>query len=69
VASHLSLYDLDGARATADMLNLRHRLQFVRPATIDAGEAISVCTGADVVVITASTTAVKSPAASNKPSA
>ena len=53
VASHLSLYDLDGARATAEMLDLRHGLQFVRPATIDAGDAVSVCTGADVVVITA----------------
>jgi L-lactate dehydrogenase len=53
VASHLSLYDLDGARATAEMLDLRHGLQFVRPATIDAGASVSVCTGADVVVITA----------------
>lgn len=41
VASHLSLYDLDGARATAEMLDLRHGLQVVRPATIDAGDACS----------------------------
>ncbi len=53
VANHLSLYDLDGARATAEMLDLRHGLQFVRPATIDAGGSVSVCTGADVVVISA----------------
>jgi L-lactate dehydrogenase len=36
-----------------EMLDLRDGLQFVRPATIEADDRISVCAGADVVVVTA----------------
>jgi L-lactate dehydrogenase len=35
------------------MLDLRDGLQFVRPATIEAGDQMSVCADADVVVVTA----------------
>ncbi len=53
IARHLSLYDIDRPRAIGEMLDLRDGLQFVRPATIEASDQISVCADADVVVITA----------------
>jgi L-lactate dehydrogenase len=53
IARHLSLYDVDRPRAIGEMLDLRDGLQFVRPATIEAGDQMSVCADADVVVITA----------------
>jgi len=53
IARHLSLFDINGPRAIGEMLDLRDGLQFVRPATIEAGDQISVCADADVVVITA----------------
>lgn len=53
VAAHLSLYDLDDVKVKAEVLDLRHGLEFVGPATIDGGDDIGVCGGADVVVVTA----------------
>lgn len=53
VARHLSLYDVDRPRAIGEMLDLRDGLQFVRPATIEADDRMSVCADADVVVVTA----------------
>ncbi len=53
IARHLSLFDINRPRAIGEMLDLRDGLQFVRPATIEAGDQISVCADADVVVITA----------------
>lgn len=53
IARHLSLFDVDRPRAIGEMLDLRDGLQFVRPATIEADDRISVCADADVVVITA----------------
>ncbi|MGD2051411.1 MAG: L-lactate dehydrogenase [Acidimicrobiia bacterium] len=53
VARRLSLHDLDGTKAQAEVLDLRHGLQFVRPTTIEGGDDVEVCAGADVVVITA----------------
>ncbi len=53
VARRLSLHDLNGAKAKAEVLDLRHGLQFVRPTTIEGGDDVAVCAGADVVIITA----------------
>ena len=53
VADEIALYDVDGAKATAEVLDLRHGLQFVPPVTVDGGDDLDVCRGADVVVITA----------------
>lgn len=53
VADEIALYDVDGAKATAEVLDLRHGLQFVPPVTVDGGDDLDVCRGTDVVVITA----------------
>jgi L-lactate dehydrogenase len=53
VARRLSLHDLDGAKAKAEVLDLRHGLQFVRPTTIEGSDDVAVCAGADVVIVTA----------------
>jgi L-lactate dehydrogenase len=53
VANEIVLYDVNGAKATAEVLDLRHGLQFVGPARIDGGDDLAVCAGADVLVITA----------------
>jgi L-lactate dehydrogenase len=55
VADELVLYDTNGAKATAEVLDLRHGLQFVAPTRIDGGDDPSVCAGADVIVLTAGT--------------
>lgn len=53
VADRVVLYDLDGAKATAEVLDLQHGLQFVPSVQVDGGDDLEVCRGADVVVITA----------------
>jgi L-lactate dehydrogenase len=53
VADELVLYDTNGAKATAEVLDLRHGLQFVAPTRINGGDDASVCAGADVIVLTA----------------
>lgn len=53
IAEHLSLYDLNETKVRAEVLDLRHGLEFVGPATIEGGSDVSVCSGADVVVVTA----------------
>jgi L-lactate dehydrogenase len=52
-ARQISLYDLNEAKARAEILDLRHGLEFVSPAVIEGGDDIAVCSGADVIVITA----------------
>jgi L-lactate dehydrogenase len=52
-AQRISLYDLNHAKATSEVLDLRHGLEFVPPAIIDGGDDIGICSGADVIVITA----------------
>ncbi len=53
VADEIALYDTNGAKATAEVLDLRHGLQFAGPARIVGGDDPEVCAGADVIVVTA----------------
>lgn len=53
VADEIALYDLNGAKATAEILDLQHGLQFVPSVQVQGGDELAVCRDADVVVITA----------------
>lgn len=53
VADEIALYDLNGAKATAEILDLQHGLQFVPSVQVDGGDDIEACRDADVIVITA----------------
>lgn len=53
VGDELVLYDLNGAKATAEILDLRHGLQFVPATQIYGGDDLEVCRRSDVIVITA----------------
>jgi L-lactate dehydrogenase len=53
VADEIALYDTNGAKATAEVLDLRHGLQFAAPARIIGGDDPEVCAGSDVIVVTA----------------
>ena len=53
VARHICLYDLDAAKARAEVLDLSHGRQFAPAAEILGGDDLGVCRDADVVVITA----------------
>lgn len=53
LASTVSLYDLDGARAAAEAADLAHGREFVPSATVRGSDDVAICAGADVVVITA----------------
>ena len=53
VAGTVALYDLAGAKVKAEVLDLRHGLQFVPHANIIGSDDIAVCEGADVIAITA----------------
>lgn len=53
VGDELVLYDLNGAKATAEILDLQHGLQFVKSTQVGGGDQLDACQDADVVVITA----------------
>lgn len=53
VARRISLHDLNAKKVRAEVLDLRHGLEFVRPAIVEGSDDIEVCSGADVIVITA----------------
>jgi L-lactate dehydrogenase len=53
VAHELALFDVDGPKATAEVLDLRDGLQFVGPARVAGGDDPAVCAGSDVIVMTA----------------
>lgn len=53
VAEEIALYDLDAARVQAEVLDLRHGLQFVGGGRVQGGDDVAVCAGADLVVVTA----------------
>ena len=53
VAREVALYDLDVARVDAEVLDLRHGLQFVPRADVVGSDDVAVCAGADVVLVTA----------------
>lgn len=52
-ARHIRLYDIDAARAEAEVLDLAHGSQFTGTADIDGGDDLRHIDDADVVVITA----------------
>jgi|SoiMethySBSTD1v2_1073268.scaffolds.fasta_scaffold782731_2 L-lactate dehydrogenase len=53
LADHIALYDLDGKRAEGEALDLSHGLQFVGGGHVVGSGDLSICAGADLVVITA----------------
>ena len=56
VTDQIALYDVDGPRARAEVLDLRHGLQFVGGGQVDGGDDVAVCADADLVVVTAGST-------------
>ncbi len=52
-APTVALYDLDPDKVEAEVLDLRHGLQFVRRADVIGSADVAVCEGADVIAITA----------------
>jgi L-lactate dehydrogenase len=53
VAGEIALYDLDGARAHAEALDLSHGLQFVGGGHVSGSGELDVCADADLIVVTA----------------
>lgn len=53
VARRVALYDVNRAKAEAEVLDLNHGLQFVPAASVEGSDDIRVCAGADVIVVTA----------------
>lgn len=53
VAHTVALYDLNAAKVEAEVLDLRHGLQFVPRAEVEGSDDLAVCAGADVIAITA----------------
>jgi L-lactate dehydrogenase len=53
LADQIALYDLDGKRAEGEALDLSHGLQFVGGGHVMGSGDLSICAGADLVVITA----------------
>jgi L-lactate dehydrogenase len=53
VATTVALHDLDAAKVRAEELDLRQGLQFMPTAHVEGSSDISVCSGAQVVVVTA----------------
>ena len=52
-AQTVALYDLDSAKVDAEVLDLRHGLQFVPRADIVGSDDVAVCADSDVVIVTA----------------
>lgn len=52
-AHDVVLYDLNADKVEAEVLDLRHGLQFVPRAEVAGSDDIAVCEGADVIAITA----------------
>jgi L-lactate dehydrogenase len=53
VADEIALFDVNGAKATAEILDLQHGLQFVPSVQVQGGDELEACRDADIVVITA----------------
>lgn len=52
-AHDVVLYDMAKAKVEAEVLDLRHGLQFCPPADVDGSDDVAVCANADVIAITA----------------
>ena len=53
VAHDVVLYDMNASKVEAEVLDLRHGLQFVPRAEVHGSDDVAVCEGADVIAITA----------------
>ena len=53
LADEIALFDIDGPRARAEVLDLRHGLQFVGRGRVNGGDDVAVCRDSDLVVVTA----------------
>jgi L-lactate dehydrogenase len=53
VAHDVVLYDMNADKVEAEVLDLRHGLQFVPRAEVHGSDDVAVCEGADVIAITA----------------
>jgi len=53
VVKDISLIDIDAEKAEGEVLDMEHGLQFLQRASITFGEDLSLCSGADVIVICA----------------
>jgi L-lactate dehydrogenase len=56
LADEVALYDIDGPLAEAQALDLSHGLQFVGGGYVVGSDDIEVCSGADLIVVTAGAT-------------
>jgi len=52
-ANDVVLYDLAIAKVEAEVLDLRHGLQFCPPADVYGSDDVAICEGADVIAVTA----------------
>lgn len=52
-ARRMAIYDINGPKARAEVLDLNHGLQFVPPATVEGGDDLEVVRNSDVIVLTA----------------
>ena len=53
VAHDVVLYDMNADKVEAEVLDLRHGLQFVPRAEVNGSDDVAVCEGANVIAITA----------------
>ncbi len=53
VGHTIALFDMNAAKVEAEVLDLRHGLQFVPRADVLGSDDVQVCAGADVIAITA----------------
>lgn len=53
VARTVALYDINKAKVEAEVLDLRHGIQFIPQADVIGSDDLQVCADADVVVVTA----------------
>src|SRR5690349_16982393 len=53
IAHDVVLYDMATAKVQAEVLDLRHGLQFCPPADVDGSDDVAICEGADVIAVTA----------------
>src|ERR1700712_4931228 len=53
IGRDLVLHDIDAAKVEAQVLDLEHGLQFVPAATVTGSADLAICSGADIIVLTA----------------
>ncbi len=53
LAEEIALFDVNAQRAEAEVLDLRHGLQFVGGGRVEGGGDVAVCRDADLVIVTA----------------